>query len=155
MVFSTLHTNDSPSTITRMRDMGVPAFFITATVEAILAQRQVRRVCQHSKEETRPTTETLAELQLTPSDVAGKKFYRGRGCEVCNNTGYKGRVGLYELMIMNDDLREMVIRNASTDDLRDKARGYGMITLRDAGMAAVYGGTTTVDEVVRETIVDG
>jgi len=155
MVFSTLHTNDAPSTITRMRDMGVPAFLITATVEAILAQRLVRRICAKCREEMRPTAESLAELQLSASDIAGKKFFRGRGCEFCNNTGYKGRVGLFELMIMNEDLREMIVRNASTDDLRDKARSYGMITLRDAGMAAVYGGQTTVEEVVRETIVEG
>ena len=155
MVFSTLHTNDAPSTITRMRDMGVPPFLITATVEAILAQRLVRRVCSGCREEARPSSEMLAELQLSPSDVAGKKFYRGRGCEVCNNTGYKGRVGLFELMIINDDMREMILRNASTDDLRDKARSYGMITLRDAGMSAAYAGTTTIEEVVRETIVEG
>jgi type IV pilus assembly protein PilB len=155
MVFSTLHTNDAPSTITRMRDMGVPAFLITATVEAILAQRLVRRICSHCREEMRPSAESLAELQLSASDIAGKKFFRGRGCEICNNTGYKGRVGLFELMIMNDDLREMIVRNASTDDLRDKARSYGMVTLRDAGMTAVYGGMTTVEEVVRETIVEG
>jgi type IV pilus assembly protein PilB len=155
MVFSTLHTNDAPSTITRLRDMGVAPFLITATVEAILAQRLVRRVCSNCREEVRPAGEMLAELQLTPTDVADKKFFRGKGCDTCNNTGYKGRVGLFELMIMNEDLREMVIRNASTDDIRDKARSYGMITLRDAGMQAVYGGTTTIEEVVRETIVEG
>jgi len=155
MVFSTLHTNDAPSTVTRLRDMGVQPFLITATVEAILAQRLVRRICAGCREEIRPSTEMLAELQLTQADVADKKFYRGKGCEVCNNTGYKGRVGLFELMIMNEDLREMVIRNASTDDLRDKARSYGMITLRDAGMTNVYAGTTTIEEVVRETIVEG
>ncbi|HEY1602451.1 MAG TPA: ATPase, T2SS/T4P/T4SS family [Pirellulales bacterium] len=155
MVFSTLHTNDAPSTITRLRDMGVAPFLITATVEAILAQRLVRRVCSNCREEVRPAGEMLAELQLTPTDVADKKFFRGKGCDTCNNTGYKGRVGLFELMIMNEDLREMVIRNASTDDIRDKARSYGMVTLRDAGMQAVYGGTTTIEEVVRETIVEG
>ncbi|HEY4310761.1 MAG TPA: ATPase, T2SS/T4P/T4SS family [Pirellulales bacterium] len=155
MVFSTLHTNDAPSTVTRLRDMGVQPFLITATVEAILAQRLVRRICSNCREEVRPSAESLAELQLTQTDVADKKFYRGKGCDNCNNTGYKGRVGLFELMIMNDDLREMVIRNASTDDLRDKARSYGMVPLRDMGMAQCYAGTTTVEEVVRETIVDG
>lgn len=155
MVFSTLHTNDAPSTVTRLRDMGVQPFLITATVEAILAQRLVRRICSNCREEVRPSTEMLAEMQMSPSDVAGKKFYRGKGCETCNNTGYKGRVGLFELMIMNEDLREMVLRNASTDDLRDKARSYGMITLRDAGLTQCYAGTTTIEEVVRETIVDG
>ncbi|MBI2825993.1 MAG: Flp pilus assembly complex ATPase component TadA [Planctomycetia bacterium] len=155
MVFSTLHTNDAPSTVTRLRDMGVAPFLITATVEAILAQRLVRRICKTCREEIRPTAEMLADLQLTSDDIEGKKFYRGRGCDACNNTGYKGRVGLFELMIMNEDLRDMVLRNASTDDLRDKARSYGMVTLRDAGMDAVYGGTTTIEEVIRETIVEG
>ena len=155
MVFSTLHTNDAPSTITRLRDMGVPPFLITATVEAILAQRLVRRVCPNCKTETRPTGEMLAELNLTPDDVIGKTFYRGVGCDGCNNSGYKGRVGLFELMNMNDELRDMVMRNASTDEMRERARSYGMVTLRDAGLEAIYAGTTTVDEVVRETVVEG
>ena len=153
-VFSTLHTNDAPGTITRLRDMGVPPFLITATVEAILAQRLVRRICVQCREEVTPSTEALADVDLTTQDVAGKKFYRGKGCDACNNTGYKGRVGLFELMIMNDDMRDMIVRNASTDELRQMARGYGMVTLRDAGMSAVYEGTTTLEEVIRETILE-
>jgi type IV pilus assembly protein PilB len=153
-VFSTLHTNDAPGTITRLRDMGVPPFLITATVEAILAQRLVRRVCANCKQQTTPSTEMLADLEMTADDVADKTFYRGAGCDSCNNTGYKGRVGLFELMIMNDNLRDMVIRNASTDELREAARGFGMITLRDAGMDAAYKGLTTIDEIIRETIVE-
>jgi type IV pilus assembly protein PilB len=153
-VFSTLHTNDAPSTITRLRDMGIAPFLITATVEAILAQRLVRRICTQCREQTVPSPELLADLNLTPADVAGKKFYRGKGCDACNNTGYKERVGLFELMVMNDDLRDMVMRNASRDELREAARSYGMVPLRDAGMRAVYEGMTTVDEVVRETILE-
>lgn len=155
MVFSTLHTNDAPSTITRLRDMGIPPFLITATVEAILAQRLVRRVCPQCKAEVRPSTELLAELNLTPADVAGKRFYRGKGCEACNSTGYKGRVGLFELMVINDQLRDMIVRNSSTDDLRIAAKSFGMTPLRDAGMDAVYAGTTTVEEIVRETVLEG
>ncbi|MBS0208433.1 MAG: Flp pilus assembly complex ATPase component TadA [Planctomycetes bacterium] len=155
LVFSTLHTNDAPGSVTRLRDMGVPPFLITATVEAILAQRLVRRICSKCKEETRPTSDMLADLQMTPADIEGKKFYRGRGCETCNSTGYKGRVGLFELMIFNDELRDMIMRNSSTDDLRQKARAYGMVSLRDAGIEAMYQGLTTVEEVVRETIVEG
>ncbi len=155
MVFSTLHTNDAPSTITRLRDMGVPPFLITATVEAILAQRLVRRICTHCREETNIGSEALADLGLTPDDVAGRTFYRGRGCEHCNNSGYRGRVGLFELMIINDDLRDMVIRAAPTDELREAARGYGMVSLRDSGLDAAYAGTTSIDEIVRETIVEG
>ena len=154
MVFSTLHTNDAPSTITRMKDMGVPTFLITATVETILAQRLVRRICENCKEPYNPSKEVLDDLELTAEDLEGVQFYRGSGCETCNNTGYKGRVGLFELMIMNNELREMIMKNVSTDVLRDAARNAGMVTLRDAGMKACYAGTTTPEEVIRETIID-
>lgn len=154
-VFSTLHTNDAPGTITRLRDMGVPPFLITATVEAILAQRLVRRVCSNCRDEARPSGEMLAELNMTAEDFVGKQVFRGRGCEACNNTGYKGRVGLFELMVLNDDLRDMVMRNASTDELRERAKSFGMVTLRDAGMDAAFKGLTTIEEVVRETIMEG
>ncbi|MGC4003932.1 MAG: hypothetical protein QM811_12725 [Pirellulales bacterium] len=129
-------------------------FLITATVEAILAQRLVRRVCVGCKEEVQPSANILADLELKPEDLKDKKFYRGKGCDVCNRTGYKGRVGLYEFMVMNDDLRDMVIRNATTDEIRDKATEYGMITLRKAGMNAVFKGLTTAEEVIRETILE-
>lgn len=154
-VFSTLHTNDAPATITRLRDMGVPPFLITATVEAILAQRLVRRVCSQCQEQVVPSAEILADLGLEPADVEGKTFFRGSGCDACNNSGYKGRVGLFELMVMNDDLRDMVARNASTDELRESAKGYGMIPLRDAGMQTAYDGITSLEEIVRETILEG
>jgi type IV pilus assembly protein PilB len=154
MVFSTLHTNDAPSTITRMKDMGVPTFLITATVEAILAQRLVRRICSQCREETTPSEDLILDLGMSIDQFRGKKVYKGRGCEVCNNTGYKGRVGLFELMIMNDELREMVMRNAPVDELRDAAAGFGMVTLRRAGLNFAFEGTTTLDEVVRETILE-
>ena len=102
--------------------MGIPTFLITACVEAILAQRLVRRICTNCREETEVGQEVLMDLGIDPDSVADKKFYRGGGCEKCNNTGYKGRVGLFELMIMNDDMREMIMNNATTDELRDKAR---------------------------------
>jgi type IV pilus assembly protein PilB len=149
IVFSTLHTNDAPSTITRLKDMGVPTFLLTATIEAILAQRLVRRVCSKCREEYVPSREVLEDLELTAEDLKGKRFFRGGGCEDCNSTGYKGRVGLFELMIMDNDLRELIMQNASTDELRDKARQSGMVTLRDAGMAAAYEGITTPEEVIR------
>ena len=154
LVFSTLHTNDAPSTITRLKDMGVPTFLITATVEAILAQRLVRRVCSQCREPTEPTEDMLWELGLTPEYIQGRKFFRGRGCEVCNNTGYKARVGLFELMIMNDEMRDMIMNNVSTDDLRKAAQRFGMVTLREAGLNFVQEGVTTLDEVIRETILD-
>ena len=154
LVFSTLHTNDAPGTITRLRDMGIPAFLITATVEAILAQRLVRRTCGDCREPAEISDDMLSQLAMTRDQIKDRTFYRGRGCDSCNNTGYKGRVGLFEFMVMNDDLRDMILQGASTDELRDKAKEYGMITLRDYGMAFAYEGTTTVDEVVRETILD-
>jgi type IV pilus assembly protein PilB len=153
-VFSTLHTNDAPSTVTRLKDMGIPTFLITATVEAILAQRLVRRVCGQCREEVSITDDVLYEMGLSPEKVAGKKFYKGRGCDVCNNTGYKGRVGLFELMLMNDALRDMIMRNVSVDELREAAEEFGMVTLRSAGISLAHEGTTTADEVVRETIME-
>jgi type IV pilus assembly protein PilB len=154
MVFSTLHTNDAPSTVTRLRDMGVPPFLITATVEAILAQRLVRRICTNCREEIVPGADVLADLDLSSDQIVGKKFYRGKGCEKCNRTGYKGRMGLFELLVMNDELRDMVMRNASTEDLREAARRAGMVTLRDSGMDGIFNGATTADEVIRETILE-
>jgi type IV pilus assembly protein PilB len=154
LVFSTLHTNDAPSAITRLRDMGVPAFLITATVEAILAQRLVRRICSECRAQFAPSDELLMELQL-PLDTARKyKFYYGKGCARCNNSGYKGRVGIYELLIMSDEIRDAIAAEASGDDLRDIARQQGMTTLRESGLKLIFDGQTTIDEVVRETVVE-
>ena len=153
-VFSTLHTNDAPSTVTRLKDMGVPTFLITATVEAILAQRLVRRICPECREEVEPSIDMLTEIGLSAEDVKDKKFYRGAGCSGCSNTGYKGRVGLFELMIMNDEIRELIMTNAPTDKLREAAEANGMKLLRTAGIQFMYDGTTTLEEVVRETILD-
>lgn len=153
-VFSTLHTNDAPSTITRMKDMGVQTFMITATVEAILAQRLVRRICPECREEMEPTDDLLFDLELSREELGDRKFYRGAGCNSCANTGYKGRVGLFELMIMDDDLRELIMQNAPTDTIRQTAASKGMTLLRKAGMKFILDGTTTADEIIRETIVD-
>ena len=152
LVFSTLHTNCSASTVTRLKDMGIQTFMICATVEAILAQRLVRRICTKCREEIQPTKDVLFELGMKEEDIQGRKFFRGSGCDACNNTGYKGRVGLFELMVLNDTIRDMVMRNASTDQLRDQAQKDGMVTLRDFGMRLASNGVTTLDEIVRETI---
>jgi type IV pilus assembly protein PilB len=154
IVFSTLHTNDAPSAITRLRDMGLEPYLITATVEGILAQRLVRKICEDCRTEFEPSAEMLMELGLRPEDVKGKKFYYGRGCDRCNNTGHKGRTGIYELILMNDDLRDMISNGASTDELRAGCRRHGMTTLRESGLRAIYDGVTTIEEVVRETILD-
>ena len=154
LVFSTLHTNDSPSTITRLRDMGVPPFLITATVEAILAQRLVRRICNECRTEFEPSDELLMELQLPVEQARKYRFYYGKGCARCNNGGHKGRVGLYELLRVTDEIRDMITINASTDDLRNMARSQGMTTLRESGLKLIFDGTSTIDEVVRETVVE-
>ncbi len=154
MVFSTLHTNDAASTITRLRDMGVEPFLITATLEGILAQRLVRKICTSCREEFTPSAEMLMELSLKPADVKGKKFYYGAGCERCNNLGFRGRNGIFELIVMDDELRDLVSGGASTDALRSHVRKRGVPGLREAGLAAIHSGVTTIEEVVRETILE-
>ena len=154
LVFSTLHTNDAPSSVARILDLGIEPFLITATVEAIVAQRLVRRVCVHCKEEYQPTEEQLMELELLPEDVRGRSFFRGRGCDHCNNTGYRGRLGIYEIMAFDDEIRDMVMANASTNLLRDAARKRGMRPLRQSGLLSIYEGLTTIEEVVKQTIVE-
>ena len=154
LVFSTLHTNDAPSSIARLLDLGLEPFLVTATVEAIVAQRLVRKICLQCKTEYTPTEEQLMELDLLPENVVGKKFYYGKGCEACNNTGYRGRLGIYEIMTMDDDMRDMIVNHASTQLLRAEGRKRGMRSLRSSGLMAIYDGVTTVEEVVRETIME-
>ena len=152
LVFTTLHTNDAPSSIARLTDLGVESFLLTATLEAIIAQRLARRICTNCKEEFMPSEEQLMELSLRPQDVGGRTFFRGRGCERCNKSGYKGRLAIFEIMAMNDDMREIIMSQGSTAVLRHAARKYGMRTLRECGLLSIYDGQTTIDEVVRETL---
>jgi type IV pilus assembly protein PilB len=154
LVFSTLHTNDAPSSIARLLDLGIEPFLITATLEGIVAQRLVRRVCVQCKEEYQPTEEQLMELELLPEDVKGRTFWRGRGCDHCNNTGYRGRLGIYEIMTFDDEVRDMVMSHASTNILRDAAKKRGMRTLRQSGLMGIFEGLTTIEEVVKQTIVE-
>ena len=155
LVFTTLHTNDAPSSIARLLDLGVEPFLVTATLEGIVAQRLVRKICENCKTPFEPTEQQLMELLLTPEDIKGKKFYYGRGCDKCNNTGYKGRTALFEIMVFNDDLRNLVMNHASTNVLRSAAQKAGMKLLRDNGLAALYDGITTIDEIAKETIAEG
>jgi type IV pilus assembly protein PilB len=154
LVFSTLHTNDAPSSIARMLDLGVEPFLITACLEGVLAQRLCRRICINCKEEYVPSEEQLMELELLPEDVKGRTFFRGRGCDICNNTGYKGRLGIYEIMTLDDEMREMIINNASTNIIRAAARKRGMRTLRQSGLLGIFEGVTTIEEVVKQTIAE-
>jgi type IV pilus assembly protein PilB len=152
LVFSTLHTNDAPSSIARMLDLGLEPFLITATLEGVIAQRLVRRICNNCKTPYEPTEEQLFEVALRPDDVKGKTFYYGKGCENCNNTGYRGRMGIYEIMTLDDEMRDMIIKHASTQVLAMAARKRGMRTLRTCGLMAIYDGITTIEEVARETL---
>ncbi|RPH45257.1 MAG: pilus assembly protein PilB [Planctomycetota bacterium] len=152
LVFSTLHTNDAPSAITRLLDLGVEPFLICASMEAIVAQRLVRKICVKCKTEIAPTEEMLMEIGLTPNDVKGKKFCFGKGCQGCNNTGYKGRMAIFEMMLLTDRVKELIMKSASTEQLRHIAREQGMRTLRESGLLGIFDGHTTIEEVVRETL---
>jgi len=152
-VFSTLHTNDAPSSITRLIDMGVENYLITATLEAVIAQRLVRRICERCKREFTPTEDMLMELGLTPADVRGKRFCYGPGCDNCNNTGYKGRMAIFEILRLDDDIRELIMAQSSHQAIREVALRKGMRSLRDSGLLAIYDGYTTIEEVVRETLL--
>ena len=154
LVFSTLHTNDAPSAVTRLLDMGIPSFLITACVEAVLAQRLVRRICSDCKTEFEPSDELLMELQLPIETARQYNFYYGKGCATCHNSGYKGRSGIYELMDVTDDIRDMIEKDANVDEIRNFARQQGMTTLREAGLKLIFDGVTTIDEVVRETVME-
>ena len=154
VVFTTLHTNDAPSSIARLLDMGIEPFLITATLEGIVAQRLVRRICLNCKTQFEPSEAQLMELQLLPEDVKGKKLYYGRGCSRCNGTGYKGRIGIFEIMIFNDEIRDLVMNQASTSVLRAAAQKAGMRILRENGLEAIYNGITTIDEIAKETMME-
>ncbi|MFK7959441.1 MAG: GspE/PulE family protein [Phycisphaerales bacterium] len=154
LVFSTLHTNDAPSSILRLVDLGLESFLLTATIEAVVAQRLVRRICMECKEEYQPAEEELMELSLRLKDVEGRTFFRGKGCESCNFSGYRGRRALFEIMAMDDKMRNLIMEGASTNVLREESRRRGMRTLRESGLISIYEGQTTIDEVVRETVVE-
>ncbi len=153
LVLSTLHTNDAPSTISRLVNMGIEPFLVATSVNIIQAQRLIRRICKECKEEVHMPAEGLVEIGFSPEEAANVKLYKGRGCENCLNTGYKGRVGLYEVMEVTDDLRELIIIGASAIELRKKAIDLGMITLRGSGLCKLREGITTVEEVVKETVL--
>ena len=151
LVLSTLHTNDAPSTIIRMIDMGIEAFNVASAVNLVVAQRLVRRICSNCKA---PVSYTDEELHVLTEDVAslkGVQFYRGTGCDQCGGTGYRGRAGLYEVMAMSPALRRMVLTGASTAELREKAVEEGMLTLRMDGIKKLERGVTTLTEIVKET----
>ena len=151
LVLSTIHTNDAPGGITRLIDMGVEPFLITSTLEGILAQRLIRTICPRCKTPFKPTEFALNQIGLTLEDIEGKELFYGRGCPDCNDSGYRGRTGIFELLGITDSIRELIIKNAPTVVIREKAREEGMRTLREEGILKIFDGTTTIEEVARET----
>jgi len=151
LVFTTLHTNDAPGAITRLIDMGVEPFLISATLEAVLGQRLLRSICPNCRAAYKPNESLLAQLELVKKDIGDRKFFYGKGCDSCNNTGYKGRKGIYELMKITDPLRELVNERAPTVVLKQKAVELGMVTLRQDGLRSIFAGDTTIEEVLKYT----
>ena len=153
LVLSTLHTNDAPSTINRLMNMGIEPYLVATSVHLICAQRLVRRLCKDCKEEVNMPSQALIDIGYGTDEASKVKLFKGKGCPTCNNTGYKGRVGLYEVMEMTDAMREMILTGASSIELKNKAIEEGMITLRGSGLRKIKAGQTTVEEVVRETVL--
>src|SRR5438132_1159858 len=151
LVLSTLHTNDAPSTITRMIDMGIEPFNVSSAVNLIVAQRLVRRICKDCKAEYQYSPEEVKALSINPKEFQGVTFCKGAGCDTCGGTGYKGRAGLYEVMALSPELRRMILRGASASDLQEQAVADGMLTLRMDGIVKMKKGITTLEEVVKET----
>ncbi|HEX8254275.1 MAG TPA: type IV-A pilus assembly ATPase PilB [Thermoanaerobaculia bacterium] len=152
LVLSTLHTNDAPSTINRLMNMGIEPFLVATATQLIAAQRLVRRICSQCKEAVDMTPQAVANLGYKKEEIGTFTVYKGRGCEKCNNTGYKGRVGLIEVMVIDDDIRDLILAGGTAIDIKKKAMENGMITLRRSGLVKIKEGITTVEEVVRETV---
>jgi len=151
LVFTTLHTNDAPGAITRLIDMGVEPFLISSTLEAVLGQRLLRSICRQCRTPYQPGEGLLAELGIARRDIGEKQFFYGKGCDACNNTGYKGRKGIYELLKITDPVRELINERAPTVTLKQKAIELGMVTLRQDGLRSIFAGDTTIEEVLRYT----
>jgi len=151
LVFTTLHTNDAPGAVTRLINMGVEPFLISSTLEAVLGQRLLRSICLHCRTAYQPNEALLTELGIQRRDIGEKQFYYGKGCDACNNTGYKGRKGIYELLKITDPLRELINERAPTVVLKQKAIELGMVTLRQDGLRSIFAGDTTIEEVLKYT----
>jgi len=151
LVFTTLHTNDAPGAVTRLIDMGVEPFLVSSTLEAVLGQRLLRSICRKCRTAYQPNEALLAELGTARRDIGDKQFYYGKGCDACNNTGYKGRKGIYELLQITDPIRELINERAPTVTLKQKAIELGMVTLRQDGLRSIFAGDTTIEEVLKYT----
>jgi type IV pilus assembly protein PilB len=153
LVLSTLHTNDAPSAVTRLVNMGIEPLLVTSSVILIAGQRLVRRICQDCKEEVDVPRKALLNIGFSPEETDCVKAYSGRGCDKCGHTGYKGRIGLYEVMPMTDTIRQLILEGCTVLDLKKMAIDEGMITLRQSGLIKIKAGITTMEEVIRETIL--
>ncbi|MFO8026510.1 MAG: GspE/PulE family protein [Opitutales bacterium] len=151
VVLSTLHTNDAPGAVTRLIDMGLEPFLISASLEAILAQRLVRRICKHCRTAYEPGQDLIDMLDVDPLEIADKDFYYGDGCPECSNTGYSGRIGLFEMIVVSDAIRELINQRAPTLSIKQKALEQGMRSLRDDGLRAIFDGNSTIEEVLKYT----
>ncbi|MBM4046777.1 MAG: type II/IV secretion system protein, partial [Planctomycetes bacterium] len=154
LVFSTLHTNDAPSAITRLIDIGVKPFLVASAVQAIMAQRLVRCICEQCKEPAEPDPKSMMLLKIKPEDMKGITLYKGRGCPNCSNTGNRGRTGVFELMEMNRELRELAFKQKPVAEIRKQAKMSGMYTLEQDGIRKSFAGTTTLEEVIKNTARD-
>ena len=151
-MLSTLHTNGAPETISRLMNMGIEPFLVATAVHLIVAQRLVRRICTNCIEPMEINPQALLDAGFTPEQLKTAKVSKGKGCSACNSSGYKGRAGLYEVMVIDDDIRELILVGASAVELKKKAMEHGMITLRGSGLRKVADGMTTLEEVARETV---
>ncbi|MBI4025254.1 MAG: Flp pilus assembly complex ATPase component TadA, partial [Verrucomicrobia bacterium] len=154
LVFSTLHTNDAPTAITRLIDMGVKPFLVASSIQAIMAQRLVRKICQRCKQEYTPTDAEIESLKLSRDMIKSATFLKGAGCNECNKTGYRGRAGIFEMFVIDDEVRKMINEKVSSSVVRQRARELGMRTLREDGVRKVVAGMTTPEEVLSITLGD-
>jgi type IV pilus assembly protein PilB len=151
LVLSTLHTNDAPGAVTRLVDMGVEPFLIASSLEAVLAQRLVRRICKQCRTPYEPPAALLQQLGIDPVDIGNREFFYGRGCEHCSDSGYRGRMGVYEWLRLSESIRDLVVERASTMVIKQKALEQGMRTLRDDGLRSIFDGATSIEEVIKYT----
>jgi type IV pilus assembly protein PilB len=154
LVLSTLHTNDAPSTVNRLLNMGIEPFLVASSVILIMAQRLARRICPKCKEEEKAPPEALIEIGFSPEEAGKIVCYKGKGCDACSSTGYKGRLALYEVMPIGDQLKDLILQGASADEIKKRAMAAGMKTLRMSGLQKIKDGLTTIEEVVDTTFSD-
>jgi len=154
LVLSTLHTNDAPSSINRLLNMGIEPFLVASSLNAVAAQRLTRKICPDCKEKVEVPPQALIDVGVPPDEASEVEIYKGKGCNICAGTGYKGRIALYEVMKVNDEIKELILNGASTAELKREAMRHGMKTLRQAGITKLKEGVTTIEEILRSSAAD-